>query len=100
MSTPLTPLYVSDVRDDAYWHSVTPAQGIALRAWLRSNHLEPDDIYRFEVHLIDTLFAKVFTYARDENRRLRVEAGVPVQRAPFLAPLNSMPPAAERTSHA
>lgn len=92
MSAPLAPLYVSDVRDDAYWYSVDKGQGDTLRAWLRGNGLEPDDIYRFEVYLCDTLFAKVYTYARDEHGRFQVEGDGLVEREPFLAPLDSMPP--------
>lgn len=98
MTTDLAPLHVSDVRDDAYWYSVRQDQGDALRAWLRSNRLEPNDIYRFEVYLCDTLFAKVFTYARDEHGRFRVEGGEVVRCEPFLAPLNSMPPTFEESS--
>jgi hypothetical protein len=88
----LTPIVVSDVRDNEYWNSVDKARGDALRAWLRSNSLEPNDIYRFEVYLLDTLFAKVFTYARHEDGRFRVEDGELVQSEPFLALLNSEPP--------
>ena len=93
----LTPLAVSDVREDAYWYSVRKDQGDALRAWLRSNDLEPNDIYRFEVYLLDTLFAKVFTYARDEHGRFCIEGDEIVQREPFTVPLNSMPPQHEET---
>lgn len=95
--TTLAPLLVSDVRDDDYWHSVTQDQGQALRAWLRSNHLEPNDIYRFEVYILDCPFAKVFTYARDEHGHFRVKDGELVQREPFTVPLNSMPPQRKET---
>jgi hypothetical protein len=93
----LAPIFISDVRNDAYWHSIRRDQGDALRTWLRDNNLEPCDIYRFEVYVVDTLFAKVFTYARDEHGRVCVKGGEPVRCDPFLAPLNSMPPLLEES---
>jgi hypothetical protein len=104
----LAPLQVFDVRDDDLWYGLKGQKAYCdtLRAWLRANGIEPWETYRWELYLLDTPFLKVFTYARDDQGKLRfrpVEDAeerqrtgrwwLPVEREPFLVPVSSLPPA-------
>ncbi|MBX6386836.1 MAG: hypothetical protein IRZ07_28310 [Microbispora sp.] len=73
-----------------------------VMGWLRSNGINTKVTYRVELYLVDTLFAKVFQYQRDEHGRMicnvdhdhrnnpdQCEAA---RREPYLLPLNNMPP--------
>ncbi|MEU4703415.1 hypothetical protein [Nonomuraea dietziae] len=101
----LEPEFVSDVRDDDHWHSVTPAQGDALRAWMRANSIEPNDVYRIETYTMDCAFARVFAYARTEHGQFVLDCPPddsehrphrgrcsPVKREPYITMLASRPP--------
>lgn len=103
------PLAVYDVHDPSW-----PDQPITeIGDWLRRQGINPDDTYRFEVHLLDCLFARVYQYDRDENGRAycprdhehqngkiygpgeepsEAELCDIARRAPFDLPIKEMPP--------
>ncbi|MEU8199527.1 hypothetical protein AB0C10_37660 [Microbispora amethystogenes] len=95
------PLAVLDVAD---WLQRPPTRDflVALNEWTDRHGIEARDAVRIEVYLIDTLFARVFQYARTERGHLycgvdhdhldepeRCEAA---RRLPYLVPLTCMPP--------
>lgn len=105
------PLVVLDCREGIW----PPPNLEELQDWLRSHGIEPDDTYRVEVYLIDTLFARIFQYARNERGRHYCsndhghlddpDRCVIARREPYTVPLACMPPeflpasTTEETSH-
>lgn len=85
------PVAVYDVQDEGWW---LPANLTDFLQWLRHHGINPDDTYRIEIHLLDTLFARVYQYDRDEHGRffLDEETGEPARRTPFDVPVESTPP--------
>ncbi|MEU8270148.1 hypothetical protein AB0B89_23690 [Sphaerisporangium sp. NPDC049002] len=102
----LEPLQVSDVRDDDYWNRMKgqTAYCDAVRAWMRAHNIDPNEVYRWELFLLDAPFLKVYAYQLDEHGHIvwrpvdadekRLIGGWwdPVKREPYIAPVSSLPP--------
>jgi hypothetical protein len=92
----LTPVQVSDVRDDAWFGTLRDRPGYlkAMNEWLIAHDINPYDTYRWELYIIDAPFLKVFTYVRDEKGRILFdqEAREPVKQTPFTVLVSSLPP--------
>lgn len=88
------PLAVYDVHEDA-WDRLTAQEKYRVRMWIVEQGLDPGDIVRLEVYLIDCPFARVHEFDRDENGNLRVEDLPPREiavRPPRDVLLSSLPP--------
>lgn len=96
----MPPVVVIDVRDWEPW----PPEGWleALREWAEQHGIKARDTYRIEVHVIDTLCARVFQYDRDEkgygycprdhDHQLDADGCRVARREPYTVLLKSMPP--------
>lgn len=98
-----SPVVVLDVRDWDWRHRPPSSEWLrALREWTERHEIEARDTYRIEVHLIDTLFARVFQYdrtdegyrycPRDHNHGDDADGCEIARRTTFTVVLTSMPP--------
>lgn len=94
------PLAVFDVHEDD-WDRFTAQEKYQVRLWIVEQSLDPGDIFRLEVFLIDCPFARVHEYDRDDDGCLRVE-GLPPRaiavRPPRDVLLSSLPPVKPRAA--
>ena len=92
------PLAVYDVHEDN-WFNLTREQRVEVWTWMVEEGLDPGEVFRLEVFLIDCPFARVHEYDRDGDGNLRVE-DVPPRRIAVRPPrdvlLSSLPPATGR----
>ena len=96
--TPTPAPVVYDVRDDDAWSRVIADKERydQLTAWMRSQGLDPVNIYRIEIHPLDSPRARVYEYDRDEAGRMRLVGDDIAKREPYDLALSSLPPDAER----
>lgn len=88
-----TPLAVFDV-DEENWTGLACGQQEDVRAWARAEGLDPHDIFRLEIHLIDCPLARVHAFARDEhgNKFVNDRGLEPATLPPYDVLIRSMPP--------
>jgi hypothetical protein len=86
MSEPVT---VWDGRERAYDRIREPAM-----EWLEAQGIPVDPAYRAEFFLVDVPFARVFTYAQDDqgNRHMDPATGEPAVNEPYVKVLSELPP--------
>lgn len=82
-----------------------PGQIEPVSAWLRDHGLNPYDIYRIEVHVIDVPLLRIFEFLRNEDGKLycpldhehewaHPDGCTAARRDPYDVLLKSNPPAA------
>lgn len=98
------PLVVFDVNDRPAFDRIiaAPEHHQRLLDWMRSQGLDPHDVYRLEVFLVDCPSARVFEYARDgqgrgycgvdHDHRADLDCCHLARRDPYEVPLSSLPP--------
>jgi hypothetical protein len=94
------PLAVYDVHEDG-WEQLTAQEQYQVRLWVVEQGMDPGDIFRLEVFLIDCPFARVYEFDRDEDGSLRVEDQPPwdfAVRPPRDVLLSSLPPVKPRAA--
>lgn len=81
------PLFTSDTHDRGWYHTD------AEEDWCRDQGLDPNDIFRYEIYLIDMPFARMFEYVRDDGGKIiydwDTDRAVHVIRS---VPIKSYPP--------
>jgi len=84
---------VWDVHDPDFWCIHSP-----VVEWLTDHGVPVDPTYRVEIHLVDSPFARVFTWAENDEgcRYLDPATGEPAVSEPFVKMLSALPPAALR----
>jgi hypothetical protein len=63
-----------------------------LLEWFTLEGINPRDIYRFEVYLVDCPSARVYEYDRDSNGHCYLVGDEIARRPPYEAILSSLPP--------
>lgn len=98
------PLLVLDADDHEQRERIISTPGLLtqLQDWARAHGVDPDDTYRFEIHVTDHLFAKVFQYEKNErgqmfcsvdhDHRADRDRCEPARRDPYDVNLTSLPP--------
>lgn len=90
MTSTIEPLVVHDCRDRGW------AGDPRILAWCRAEGLNPHEIYRLEVYLLDCPSARVYEYARDDDgNRYLVGDDEAARREPHDVILTSLPPEME-----
>jgi hypothetical protein len=84
------PMTVWDGRECAYDRIREPAM-----EWLTAQGIPVDPAYRVEFFLVDSPFARVFTYAEDEQGRRYMDPATddPAVNEPYVKVLSELPPA-------
>ncbi|MFI6819253.1 hypothetical protein ACIBG7_43180 [Nonomuraea sp. NPDC050328] len=93
-------LAVFDSRDDAWYELVRLGQANAFRAWVESQGLDPREIYRLEIYLVDCPSARVHSYAKDANGKHYLDGTDIARREPYEIALSSLPPYMPESRHA
>ena len=85
----MTPLAVWDARARNYMRICVP-----VMEYLLSQNIPPVDTYRVEVYFLDVPFARVFTYAQDQQgcRYFDESTDVAAVNAPYDQILTELPP--------
>jgi hypothetical protein len=85
---------VYDVRQES-WYNLAVEERLEVCTWMVEEGLDPGEVFRLEVFLIDCPFARVHEYDRDGDGRLRVE-DLPPRRIAVRPPrdvlVSSLPP--------
>ena len=92
------PVAVFDAHDDD-WCNLAAEERTKVWTWMVEEGLDPGEVFRLEVFLIDCPFARVHEYDRDDEGCLRVEDASPRRiavRPPRDVLLSSLPPATGR----
>lgn len=84
---------VYDVKHRSWW-GLTGDQHDQLRAWAIEQGIDPNDTYRWEIHLIDMPLIRVFEFETDERGRVKFDEVRQdlCRRPPYDLPISSMPP--------
>jgi hypothetical protein len=83
----LEPLVVFDARDES-WRGDPK-----ILAWCRAEGLDPEQIYRLEVYLLDAPFARVYEFVTLNGARFLVEERDDyLRRDPYDVILSTLPP--------
>ncbi|MFD9950965.1 hypothetical protein ACFWYW_59350 [Nonomuraea sp. NPDC059023] len=87
MTSTIEPLVVYDC-SSRQWHGDPE-----VLAWMRAEGLDPDQVYRLEIYLVDCPSARVYEYATVQGARILVPAREEyLRRKPYDVILSSLPP--------